>query len=271
MCIMFAIGVRFIPTGVGNALQHAATKPDCAVHPHGCGERGSCSLVPGTNYGSSPRVWGTPVSILVSGTTIRFIPTGVGNAAHEWVMIAFLPGSSPRVWGTLCVVGLIVWVFRFIPTGVGNAMSADWPSAFASVHPHGCGERLIGLLLMICVFGSSPRVWGTPSLDAYKRSAVRFIPTGVGNAATRALSPTWWTVHPHGCGERTILSPLPANSLGSSPRVWGTPVAGSVMPLLARFIPTGVGNARWRQMPRLRRTVHPHGCGERVIVGHCDT
>ena len=51
---------------------------------------------------------------------------------------------------------------------------------------------------------------------------------------------------------------------GSSPRVWGTHNARAFSTGMARFIPTGVGNARSHSGPFCMGTVHPHGCGERT-------
>ena len=54
-------------------------------------------------------------------------------------------------------------------------------------------------------------------------------------------------------------------SVGSSPRVWGTlaaiPAAGDP----TRFIPTGVGNAKKVGVWISYHAVHPHGCGERTL------
>jgi len=51
---------RFIPTGVGNAIQPPEDPNAQPVHPHGCGERQSQSFLAHAQIGSSPRVWGTP-------------------------------------------------------------------------------------------------------------------------------------------------------------------------------------------------------------------
>ena len=71
---------RFIPTGVGNARCSRLCPAGSSVHPHGCGERRSISTGAWSNFGSSPRVWGTRLESAGSCNTARFIPTGVGNA-----------------------------------------------------------------------------------------------------------------------------------------------------------------------------------------------
>ena len=154
--------LRFIPTGVGNAPYRYYTTLRIAVHPHGRGERADWTDFMKTMRGSSPRAWGT-------------------RSPHT----SALERS------------------RFIPTGVGNANSPSKVSRPAAVHPHGRGERERAAHCQLCENGSSPRAWGTlfsaPGVEhgrtvhphgrgergAGRRScsqAIRFIPTGVGNA-----------------------------------------------------------------------------------------
>ena len=91
--------------------------------------------------------------------------------------------------------------------------------------------------------GSSPRAWGTPIASSTATILPRFIPTGVGNASLFALM-------------RIAFS-------GSSPRAWGTPTSDDVRERQIRFIPTGVGNAPASAGRRPKKSVHPHGRGER--------
>ncbi len=111
---------RLIPTGVGNTGQHGSNSQNDRAHPHGCGEhrawRGLVVMV----EGSSPRVWGTPVTTAVTAVVYGLIPTGVGNTTQAPLSTAPVGahphgcgehstlecdvqnenGSSPRVWGT---------------------------------------------------------------------------------------------------------------------------------------------------------------------------
>ena len=86
----------------------------------------------------------------------------------------------------------------------------------------------------------------------------------MGNARVTKGNLAEKSVHPHGCGERNSSSERASNSAGSSPRLWGTPAAGDVAHNIGRFIPTAVGNAKPYCARRRGRTVHPHGCGERL-------
>ena len=53
-------------------------------------------------------------------------------------------------------------------------------------------------------------------------------------------------------------------NVGSSPRAWGTRLAGLRLNQRRRFIPTGVGNTAAVRPPAHHRAVHPHGRGEHV-------
>ena len=115
-----SLGIRFIPTHVGNTKQfrrHFILSP---VHPHACGEHRERRRQGRGSGGSSPRMWGTPQfrAVLVHG--LRFIPTHVGNTSPysrgciRWAVHPhacgehpigiranrILFGSSPRMWGT---------------------------------------------------------------------------------------------------------------------------------------------------------------------------
>ncbi len=115
-----------------------------------------------------------------------------------------------------------------------------------TVHPHGCGEHFPPEQIKVKDVGSSPRVWGTRLLISQSHISKRFIPTGVGNTRARA--------------------PRQALQRGSSPRVWGTRDSSIITPVTRRFIPTGVGNTAAAPEKANPTAVHPHGCGEHVMM-----
>ena len=102
-------------------------------------------------------------------------------------------------------------------------------------------------------------------------SAIRFIPTYVGNATDKLKLFNINTVHPHVCGEREVLAMAGAYRSGSSPRMWGTPYKRTSREATIRFIPTYVGNAVPISGGKDSQAVHPHVCGERTWnVGRLD-
>ncbi len=134
------IGIRFIPTHVGNTSWINCIRKAFAVHPHACGEHFALVSILKTAIGSSPRMWGTQVPGGGFQTEPRFIPTHVGNTAahghgpdagpvhphacgehmYQEARQKGLTGSSPRMWGTRLVNSILAGSKRFIPTHVGN-------------------------------------------------------------------------------------------------------------------------------------------------------
>ncbi|XPS90142.1 conserved uncharacterized protein, DUF2825 [Desulfosarcina variabilis str. Montpellier] len=211
-------------------------------------------------------MWGTPRYIQPRLAGLRFIPTHVGNS--ELVTPLYIPmpvhphacgelwtfrpsavfesGSSPRMWGTLEFLNLAIAIFRFIPTHVGNSSTHGPQSTGIPVHPHACGELVGALVHRRYPPGSSPRMWGTRG--------------GPPNVGTRPA------VHPHACGELVVGCRIDAKKHGSSPRMWGTPTNQKGEKSRTRFIPTHVGNSVLMALRRSEYTVHPHACGELVVL-----
>ncbi len=175
------------------------------------------------DYGSSPQAWGTLSAQIVALFFCAVHPHRRGERGISRNCKYYRIGSSPRVWGTRQEKTRELEARRFIPTGVGNAIPLSARSVPPTVHPHGCGERLLTVIAIMTIS--------------------RFIPTGVGNARSLLFCFFRWAVHPHGCGERLIFSVTTLTRNGSSPRVWGTRPALPLPVLPSRFIPTGVGNA----------------------------
>ena len=133
---------------------------------------------------------------------------------------------------------------RFIPTCVGNISRKAVLHRPRPVHPHVCGEHMDWREGRKGENGSSPRVWGTYSIDDLAGLFDRFIPTCVGNIETAKVCLTTSTVHPHVCGEHVIPASTTGPGIGSSPRVWGTWSEDRTTRNQERFIPTCVGNMR---------------------------
>ncbi len=233
-----------------------------SVHPHACGEHSSTEDELREQHGSSPRLWGTQSVGAYGELFFRFIPTPVGNtmiltqndrttpvhphACGEHRMDGFEKamgdGSSPRLWGTHLLRRWRHRNVRFIPTPVGNTCGTTIHCVLDAVHPHACGEHYTRRMRQHQASGSSPRLWGTRYRTRIGCSAVRFIPTPVGNTSPHRTARFSSTVHPHACGEHRGTPVRGFLHIGSSPRLWGTPGELSAPEISARFIPTPVGN-----------------------------
>ena len=154
-------------------------------------------------------------------------------------------------------------IVRFIPACVGNAPVPAGHHIRQPVHPRVCGERTVTAPLRTRDVGSSPRVWGTHAAAANEAANDRFIPACVGNATASMHGMPISTVHPRVCGERCTHLRRKSAVFGSSPRVWGTLIAGNRQNVLRRFIPACVGNAMQKSIRIGASAVHPRVCGER--------
>ena len=192
-----------------------------SVHPHASGEHVEFLVQSSDLRGSSPREWGTHLTLVNRRVEFRFIPTRVGNTVIA--LCAKLPysvhphasgehnpetglheygfGSSPREWGTQDVFLIVEHRARFIPTRVGNTPSASPPAARPAVHPHASGEHTSAVRSRLLANGSSPREWGTPVQRGRASPRSRFIPTRVGNTTARRAPVKIYSVHPHASGE----------------------------------------------------------------------
>ncbi len=276
---------RFIPACAGNSSASALASWISTVHPRVCGEL----IVHPANWptmaGSSPRVRGTPGGGPRLRALHRFIPACAGNSMASRRRSRAASGSSPRVRGTRWDISTPPVKRRFIPACAGNSYFATLLLRQTPVHPRVCGELFSPSAELKIVFGSSPRVRGTPGRLMAAGIGRRFIPACAGNS-TPARSPTPSpTVHPRVCGELFLWRSYLMVAAGSSPRVRGTrqhhviptgvgpgssPRVRGTLLLTGppkrgdRFIPACAGNSRPRPARRRRRTVHPRVCGELI-------
>ena len=220
--------------------------------------------------GSSPRVRGTHLHCGGGGRRNRFIPACAGNTLRFQAAKSGIGGSSPRVRGTQGRNKLQAGPFRFIPACAGNTSTRTATRGAMPVHPRVCGEHLDTRSISPVTLGSSPRVRGTLRRDRYQLLRRRFIPACAGNTRLMTDAKNESAVHPRVCGEHPYTAPKDRGFCGSSPRVRGTPMPGTMMSAASRFIPACAGNtARWVSRPT-GPAVHPRVCGEHwSVAGRC--
>ena len=109
-------------------------------------------------------------------------------------------------------------------------------------------------------------MWGIRLSNPIFRFFPRFTPTCVGN--TLSSNKRTWNVpvHPHVCGEYDCLVRKASAPFGSPPRVWGIPPPTFRVFRRFRFTPTCVGNTHNPILLQMGDPVHPHVCGEYVVV-----
>ena len=175
---------RFIPAFAGNAKLLSCPPASSPVHPRVCGERYWSSPWMVGRGGSSPRLRGTPATVLYA--RLRY-------AVHPRVC-----GERDRGFSSAALV------MRFIPAFAGNARASAPRICTTPVHPRVCGERVISLRTTSRCSGSSPRLRGTLRTMQYQIEELRFIPAFAGNARGDVTAGEQFAVHPRVCGERKL-------------------------------------------------------------------
>ena len=185
---------------------------------------------------------GTPCQTHQPCRRWRIIPAHAGNSATHPIQTAHQPdhpracgelmmslrelsppdGSSPRMRGTRGVHRGAVHTHRIIPAHAGN--SATWlPRARSNTdHPRACGELIPRPGYENSVYGSSPRMRGTPAALPARRAVDRIIPAHAGNSQREGSASRARPDHPRACGELVLTNRLGRGFHGSSPRMRGT-------------------------------------------------
>ena len=110
-------------------------------------------------------------------------------------------GSPPQVRGKQSFVALPLLLSRITPADAGKTISLCPDRAIARDHPRGCGENVVGGLLLNLILGSPPRMRGKLKQEAH----MEYINED----------------HPRGCGENRYISSMVGTIPGSPPRMRG--------------------------------------------------
>ncbi len=160
-----------------------------------------------------------------------------------------------------------VWFRRrggIIPAYAGNTGNLALNLMNWRDHPRVCGEHATVTVPPTDSTGSSPRMRGTHMVILPQICDTGIIPAYAGNTPCRAPAWNWWRDHPRVCGEHYTLRCGMACSLGSSPRMRGTPSDSRNMIEAWGIIPAYAGNTPTRTPPRTVTRDHPRVCGEHL-------
>ena len=129
-----------------------------------------------------------------------------------------------------------------IPAYAGNTRIQQRPDSQYEDHPRVCGEHATKQMCRNFAPGSSPRMRGTHELTSFSWEQCGIIPAYAGNTpvAYRFRQSAW--DHPRVCGEHTLSGIAERTGLGSSPRMRGTHVFGSISDNRTGIIPAYAGN-----------------------------
>ena len=192
-----------IPAYAGNTPRLA--DPGCRGrdHPRVCGEHWlpSCSRL--SNWGSSPRMRGTPKRTPPPPRPPRIIPAYAGNTSHILRWRGAIMGSSPRMRGTRLKGSYHMPTFGIIPAYAGNTCPKLAASMLHRDHPRVCGEHTASTQVLRRSLGSSPRMRGTLLRVRAERQSTGIIPAYAGNTNWMRSLAEYERDHPRVCGEHS--------------------------------------------------------------------
>ncbi len=177
-----------------------------------------------------------------------------------------LSGSSPRVRGTLFPSHHGMKSRRIIPAGAGHTLRLLRLHSQQPDHPRGCGAHCPCRRSTTRARGSSPRVRGTRSIPKRNWPRRRIIPAGAGHTTLMSAKSCGSADHPRGCGAHPAARLHCRPSIGSSPRVRGTPSPRRCDECLDRIIPAGAGHTRPATGTGQDAADHPRGCGAHWVM-----
>ena len=179
-------------------------------------------------------------------------------------------GSSPRLRGTPYRQSIQESEKGIIPALAGNTMSRCPRFAPLGDHPRACGEHIQYRQSPRRMMGSSPRLRGTPHLAAHRRLNHGIIPALAGNTTWSRCRTAPTRDHPRACGEHQFRDAPLVHTLGSSPRLRGTPTISTRLNIGIRIIPALAGNTTTVTASRPIRWDHPRACGEHGFAEFVD-
>ncbi len=225
MVLVYLLGVRNTPTGVGKTLIGSWSFPLTEKHPHGRGEDEHQALHKRKLGETPPRAWGRRVEKMQGGGNEGNTPTGVGKTtlrlrwkSGRWKhphgrgedvasKRAFISGleTPPRAWGRQQKTYWAPPNRGNTPTGVGKTLVKSAEVDKHEKHPHGRGEDKLNRFRNLNLSETPPRAWGRREADTPDYAFIGNTPTGVGKTRPSRMEIVRIGKHPHGRGEDTNI------------------------------------------------------------------
>ena len=251
-----------IPAYAGNTCHRFPHCRGTWDHPRVCGEHYIDERYLELTLGSSPRMRGTLAYFRVERRYYGIIPAYAGNTCRPWtssqrvrdhprvcgehhmtsIMVHLSWGSSPRMRGTPVVPPRRASPNGIIPAYAGNTLSNHACTSAGGDHPRVCGEHNRKRRNFSAIQGSSPRMRGTPIVNAKIVYKFGIIPAYAGNTCLIRSPLPRHRDHPRVCGEHVHVHVTGGNARGSSPRMRGTPEYARKGGFYRGIIPAYAGN-----------------------------
>ena len=154
-----------------------------------------------------------------------------------------------------------------IPAGAGLTSAISGCRMTCRDHPRGCGAHLADSRRLLGLAGSSPRVRGSLFELGKRHVELGIIPAGAGLTEKLIAAAAKLWDHPRGCGAHCRPRPSNTTTMGSSPRVRGSPSLDRRDPGFPGIIPAGAGLTFQGHRGNVQARDHPRGCGAHFWMG----
>ncbi len=153
-------------------------------------------------------------------------------------------GSSPRMRGKLMKRGSLKRSRRIIPAHAGQTHRVRGGVVEFADHPRACGANMPWSIRNAARVGSSPRMRGKRRARGRPRHHTRIIPAHAGQTRVVFDCAMVGPDHPRACGANADSLFDASAVCGSSPRMRGKRLCGSLTPGLVRIIPAHAGQTK---------------------------
>ena len=173
-------------------------------------------------------------------------------------------GSSPRMRGKPVRCQPCVLPFRIIPAHAGQTWHAFSSRLPCSDHPRACGANVSAVVPVGATIGSSPRMRGKRPAAYIEHHPARIIPAHAGQTELFPSPTLGVPDHPRACGANFSITVLLCVLVGSSPRMRGKHVGGTLPEEYRRIIPAHAGQTEVTIRHVWPKSDHPRACGANV-------
>ena len=131
-------------------------------------------------------------------------------------------GSSPRMRGSHMALTMPSVSVGIIPAHAGLTRISSTSSRLSRDHPRACGAHTARSMARRAIWGSSPRMRGSPYVVLLHDLVPGIIPAHAGLTSSLPLQRQAVSDHPRACGAHRASQLWTARSSGSSPRMRGS-------------------------------------------------
>ena len=192
-----------IPAHAGNTCKSPCVPWSRRDHPRACGEHGIVHSRYGRCAGIIPAHAGNTACNRPPPLSRQDHPRACGEHPSCRSFPCLTRGSSPRMRGTPVIGNSIQPALGIIPAHAGNTWGSTAVFGTAWDHPRACGEHGVHFVLSFLVWGSSPRMRGTLTIQRPQFASLGIIPAHAGNTVWKSPRNPLNGDHPRACGEHT--------------------------------------------------------------------